>query len=194
MGYNNDLEVEEYFRAYAELDEEEETDWDMFQSSDIFGNVKYYDFVQTITDFAGYAIKHIHFAYLLKQANPDLILENFFYLCKDTDQIKKLISENRTISFDQVDTIFKCLSLGAHNIDLFSQPLYCTVPFIKLSKTQAIQSVIGTLYTPFSFMLENLNLFFQKEWSGNTKNRETLFKKELYGSLDSIRTYRQITV
>ena len=23
MGYNNDLEVEEYFRAYAELDEEE---------------------------------------------------------------------------------------------------------------------------------------------------------------------------
>ena len=89
MGYNNDLEIEEYFRAYAELDEEEETDWDMFQSSDIFGNVKYYDFVQTITDFAGYAIKHIHFAYLLKQANPDLILENFFYLCKDTDQIKK---------------------------------------------------------------------------------------------------------
>lgn len=60
MGYNNDLEVEEYFRVYAELDEEEETDWDMFQSSDIFGNVKYYDFVQTITDFAGYAIKHMH--------------------------------------------------------------------------------------------------------------------------------------
>lgn len=29
-------------------------------------------------------------------------------------------------------------------------------------------------------MLENLNLFFQKEWSGNTKNREALFKKELY--------------
>lgn len=185
MGYNNDLEVEEYFRAYAELDEEEETDWDMFQSSDTFGNVKYYDFVQTITDFAGYAIKHIHFAYLLKQANPDLILENFFYLCKDTNQIKKLISENRTISLDQVDTIFKCLSLGAHNIDLFSQPLYCTVPFIKLSKTQAIQSVIGTLYTPFSFMLENLNLFFQKEWSGNTKNRETLFKKELYSIFKS---------
>ena len=180
MSYSNDLDVEEYFRAYAELDEEQETDWDMFEFSDIFGNTEYCNYVHTITDFGGYSIKHIYFAHLLNQSKPELIFENFFYLCKDSDQIKKLISENRSIPLDQVENVFKCLSLGSHNIDLFSQPFYCAAPFIKLSKTQVIQSVMGTLYTPFAFMLENLNLFFPKDWSKNTANREILFKDQLY--------------
>lgn len=180
MSYANDMEVEDYFHSYAELDMEQDTDWDMFGSNNLFGQIKYDDYVYSIMDFSGYAIKHYYFAHILKEMNPQLILENLFYLCKTKEELIKLISENREVNLDAANRIYECMALGAHNASLYNQTMYCAAPFIQLSQTQVIQSIAGTLHSPFSFMLQNLNSKYPKEWSINVCNREPLFRKELY--------------
>ena len=180
MGYTNDIDVEEFFHAYAELDLEQDTNWDMFNSSDKFGGIDYENYVCSIMDFSGYAIKHYHFGYLLKKAKPHLITENLFYLCKDKENLIKLIAENRNISKEAAQSVFDCLTLSSHNISLYDKPMYCTAPFIQLSKELVIQSMAGTLHSPFGFLLENLSCSYLKDWSNNVGNREASFRKELY--------------
>ena len=180
MSYANDMEVEEYFHSYAELDMEQDTDWDMFGPNDLFGRIKYDDYVYSIMDFSGYAIKHYYFAHILKELKPQLLFENLFYLCKTKDDLVKLISENRELDLDDSNRIFECMTLGVHNASLYNQAMYCAAPFIQLSQTQVIQSIAGTLHSPFSFMLQNLSSKYPKEWSINVCNREPLFRKELY--------------
>lgn len=180
MSYANDMEIEEYFHKYAELDTEQDTNWDMFGSGDLFGETKYNDYVCSIMDFSGYAIKHYYFAYILKELNPHLMFENLFYLCNDKENLIKLIAENRGIGLEKANSIFECMTLGGHNLSLYNQAIYCAAPFIQLSQTQVIQSIAGTLHSPFAFMLENLNRKYPREWSTNVGKREPLFRKELY--------------
>lgn len=105
IGYDNDIEVENFFHALAKLDIHQETEWDMFKEDDTFHNVRYGDYVETAVDFAGYAIKHLYFASMLLKANPELLLENLLYHCIENNKLIQLTAENRSLNTNAVESL-----------------------------------------------------------------------------------------
>lgn len=185
MGYNNDIEIEEYFHEYALLDTNQDTEWDMFDEQDYFHNIQYRKYIDTVIDFSGYAIKHINFAIILSQKNPELILENLTYNCLEYKKMQQLVVENQSISSNDAEFILKCLILDSSNKSLYKTSNPYPAPFIKISQNQYIRSIAGVLDHPFIFMLENLHNKCPKDWDKNAMHRESLFKTQLYSLFET---------
>lgn len=180
MGYNGDQDVEYYFHDLAYIDAIHDSEWDMYPNNAKFADIQYGYFVEAIVDFSGYAIKHIYFAGILQKQHPELMSENLCYLIKTRDDLLKLIMENRSLSNEQATTILSSISLGAHNKDIFTNKQVSCAPLIKISQHQYIHSSAGSLYRPFSFMLENITNLFPEDCRKNRNSREKIFREQLY--------------
>lgn len=180
MGYENDIDVEYYFNELAKLDLQQETEWDMFAEDDKFYDIDYSHYVETVADFAGYAIKHLYFASILLQSNPQLLLENLMYHCIESDKLIQLTEENRSLRTDDVLTLLSNFILNSRNKYLYESANVGCAPFVQISQKQYLFSMAGILDHPFIFMLENIHRQNPKEWDANAMHREKLFKSQLY--------------
>ena len=180
IGYNGDQVVEDYFNELAYLDFIHNTEGDMYPENVTFGNITYGSLVNSVVDFAGYAIKHIYYTQILKSQHPELLSENLFYLINPQSDLIKLIAENQSVTDKQAETVIKCLSLSSHNAELYHNTQASCAPLIKISKDQYIHSCAGSLYHPFLFLLDNISLLFPKECNVNRNDREAVFRKQLY--------------
>ncbi len=180
IGYGSDHDIEQFFHEHALLDAQQETEWELFDDRSKFSGINYGNFVETIIDFSGYAIKHINFCHLLQNNNPHLQMENLMYNCSELDEIEDLIMENRGIDRHQAEIIFNNIALNSHTYSLYNSSQLPPTVFIKVSSRQYLHSISGSLWHPFAFMLENLHSNFAKDWDRNANERENLFKKQLY--------------
>ena len=195
IGYDGDQEVENYFNDLAYLDSINDSEGDMYPNDALFNNVSYGTFVNSIVDLRGYAIKHIYFFDVLKKDHPELLTENLFYLIKTKDELLKLIKENGSLSEQQSGEVLNILSLSSLNRELFSNTQASCVPLIRISANQYIHSCAGSLYRPFSFMLDNLALLYPKACSSNRMKREGMFRRQLYDMLTEFQCIdRQIVI
>lgn len=195
MGYDGDQEVENYFNNLAHWDSIHDTEWDMYPPDALFKNVVYNSFVNSIVNLSGYAIKHIYFIDILKKEHPELLTENLFYLIMTQKDLLRLIEENETISAQQAEDVLKILSLSPSNRNLFVNTQASCAPLIKISKNQYIHSCAGSLYHPFSFMLDNLTLIYPDACNKNRMKREAVFRKQLYDMMPGFHCIdRQIVI
>ena len=180
IGYDGDQDVENYFNNLAYLDSIHDTEWDMYSQDVLFNNVTYASFVDSVVDLSGYAIKHLYFVNILKEDHPELLTENLFYLLKTKDDLLKLIKENGNLSIEQADVVLNCLSLCPRKQSLYINSQATCAPLIKISTNQYLHSCAGSLYHPFSFMLENLTVLYPNDCSRNRAKREGVFRDQLY--------------
>lgn len=180
IGYDGDQDVESYFRDLAYLDSIHDTEWDMYPDDVLFNNVCYASFVDSVVDLSGYAIKHIYFVNVLREKHPDLLVENLFYLLNTKDELLRLIRENGDLSVQQAEEVLKVLSLSASNKGLYENTQASCAPLIKISSNQYIHSCAGSLYRPFSFMLDNITMLYPNICDKNRNKREAIFRNELY--------------
>lgn len=180
IGYGGDFETEFYFHALAELDLQQETEWDMFDGDSSFRGLPYKIFIDTVTDFSGYAIKHVEYCSILRASNPHLFAENLMYNATEHQKMIKLITENRSITTEEAEAVFRNISLRFDNSCLYASSYLPPAPFIKVSSNLYLHSVAGSLWHPFAFLLENLHCNCPKEWDRNANLREKLFKGQLY--------------
>lgn len=180
MGYNGDQNVENYFNDLAYLDSIHDTEWDMYPDEVLFNNIAYRSFVDSVVDLCGYAIKHIYFVNVIKEAHPELLTENLFYLIKMEEELLKLIKDNGCLSDEQAKDVLNCISLRSDNKYLYVNTQEYCAPLIKISAKQYIHSCAGSLYHPFSFMLDNLTVIYQNDCSRNRAKREGVFRRQLY--------------
>ena len=187
MGYDGDQEVEDYFNNLSFLDSIHDTEWDMYPNDAAFNDVTYGSIVDSTVDLGGYAIKHIYFVGILKEKHPELLTENLFYLIKMEEDLLKLIKENGELTDQQAKKVLDILSLSSANKNLlFNTQAPCS-PLIKISKNQYIHSCAGSLYHPFSFMLDNLTMRHPDLCNSNRAKRETVFRKQLYDMMSEFR-------
>lgn len=180
MGYSNDIEVEKYFYEYAFLDYAQSTEWEMFEDYDLFGDVEYGKYIDTLIEFLGFSIKHTYFANILLNKHSDLLIENLFYHVMETKKFLDFIGENRNLDIDKAQKILDCISINEKNCELSKSKKLKCAPFIKISKNQYLQSIAGLADSPYDFLLCNLREKYSKDWDRNAMNRETTFKSQLY--------------
>lgn len=180
IGYNGDQDVENYFRDLAYLDSIHDTEWDMYPDDVLFNDVYYASFVDSVVDLSGYAIKHIYFINVLREKHPELLVENLFYLINTKDDLLHLIRENGDLSVQQAEEVLKVLSLSAANKGLYENTQASCAPLIKISSSQYIHSCAGSLYRPFSFMLDNITILYPNICDKNRNKREAVFRNQLY--------------
>lgn len=180
IGYRTDHETESFFYELARLDLQQETEWDMFNENCPFNGVAYDVFVNSITDFSGYAIKHINYCNLLLIEHPHLLMENLMYNASESESLLKLISENRSITTAEAEMLLRNISLNSDNVSLYASDSLPPAPFIKICSQLYLRSIAGSLWHPFPFLLENLHRNYPKDWNQNTNLREALFKEQLY--------------
>lgn len=195
IGYDGDREVEDYFNELAYLDAIHDSEWDMYPPDAVFNDVSYSSFVDSVVDLSGYAIKHIYFIDVLKKDHPELLTENLFYLIKMQEDLLQLIKENGELSDRQAENVLNILSLSSANKELFANTQASCAPLIKVSKNQYIHSCAGSLYRPFSFMLDNLTMQFPAACNNNRMKREAVFREQLYDMLPGFQCIeRQIVI
>lgn len=187
MGYVGDQEVEDYFNNLSYLDSIHDTEWDMYSDDTRFNDVTYGTVVDSIVDLGGYAIKHIYFVSILKEKHPELLTENLFYLIKMEKDLLKLIKENGELTDQQAKKVLDILSLSSTNKNLFFNTQAPCAPLIKISRNQYIHSCAGSLYHPFSFMLDNLTMRHPDLCNSNRAKREVVFRKQLYDMMSEFR-------
>lgn len=187
MGYDGDQEVEDYFNNLSYLDSIHDTEWDMYPSDAQFNDITYGSIVDSIVDLGGYAIKHIYFVDILKEKHPELLTENLFYLIKMEEDLLKLIKENGELTDQQAKKALDTLSLSSANNNLFINTQAPCAPLIKISKNQYIHSCAGSLYHPFSFMLDNLTMRHPDLCNSNRAKREAVFRTQLYDMMPKFR-------
>lgn len=184
LGYINDYDVEEFFNTYALLDAQQATEWDMFPPDNTFDGIYYGDFVQTIVDFCGYAIKHTYFANMLVSKHPELFLENLYCCTILEEDMVKLIGNNERIGLTKAKKILDLITLSDKNMNYYKNTNAAPACFIKISKNHYLRSISGLLDRPFEFALSNLRNEYPKEWDKNTINREKVFRDQLYALFD----------
>lgn len=195
IGYDGDQEVEDYFNNLSYLDSIHDTEWDMYSDDTQFNDVSYGSIVDSIVDLGGYAIKHIYFVSILKEKHPELLTENLFYLIKMEKDLLKLIKENGEFTDQQSKKVLDILSLSSTNKNLFFNTQVPCAPLIKISMNQYIHSCAGSLYHPFSFMLDNLTMQYPNLCNSNRAKREAVFRKQLYDTMPDFRCIdRQIII
>lgn len=180
MGYTSTANIEKYFGDTAYYDAIHSTEWNYFSEQSKFDGIAYGSFISAIIDLSGYAAKHIHFAGLLQSSHPELIAENLFYNIKMEDDIIQLIQENRRCSKKQAQVILSSVSISSDNSELYNLGQVSCAPLVKISRNQYLQSVAGSLFHPFSFLLSSLQQKFPNDFSRNINNRESMFREELY--------------
>lgn len=180
MGYTSTANIEKYFGDTAYYDAIHSTEWNYFSEQSKFDGIAYGSFISAIIDLSGYAAKHIHFAGLLQSSHPELIAENLFYNIKMEDDIIQLIQENRRCSKKQAQVILSSVSISSDNSELYNLGQVSCAPLVKISRNQYLQSVAGSLFHPFSFLLSSLQQKFPNDFSQNINNRESMFREELY--------------
>ena len=187
LGYSNDLETEMFFHKHALLDAQQSVAWDMFPPDCKFGLNHYGDIVQSIVDFAGYAIKHVYCAHLLMQANSGLVIEdllNVFFLKQD---LTRLIGRNCNISDEAALSILQMASLSPDTVEYYANGNARSVPFVQISEHQYLRTIKGLLDEPFDFVLYNLRKSFPEAWDKNANQREAAFRVQLYALFDDPR-------
>ncbi len=187
LGYSNDLETEMFFNKHALLDAQQSVAWDMFPPDCKFGLNHYGDIVQSVVDFAGYAIKHVYCAHLLMQENAGLVIEdllNVFFLKQD---LTRLIGKNCNISDEAALSILQMASLRPDTIEYYANGNARSAPFVQISEHQYLRTIKGLLDEPFDFVLYNLRKSFPEAWDKNANQREATFRVQLYALFDDPR-------
>lgn len=180
LGYTNDMETEEFFWKHAFLDLQQTISWDLFPPECKFGDLYYCDIANTVVDFAGYAIKHIYCADILRNKNPNLLFENLLKYAFDL--FVQLIVENRNVSKQQAEKILSLITLDSSSEDYYCNARARFAPFIKISGHQYIRSLSGLLSDPMEFILYNLRKNYKSDWDKNVNLRERIFREQLYTS------------
>lgn len=90
------------------------------------------------------------------------------------------VRENGDLSVQQAEEVLKVLSLSAANKGLYENTQASCAPLIKISSSQYIHSCAGSLYRPFSFMLDNITILYPNICDKNRNKREAVFRNQLY--------------
>lgn len=187
IGYDADPEVDLFFIRNAQLDFVQATDWDGFSHSSKFGGIEYHFFLDALIAIESICLKHLQFVEAAMKKDSNLKKVNILPLVLDYDDFLDSLTYILGVSKEMSENIFNTLILDTTKKEYYSH-IGAPIPlFIRISSTQLLRSFTGCIYRPMDFMLSELKRQYSKDWDCNTREREQLFRNELYKHFENKR-------
>lgn len=180
IGYDADPEVDHFFIRNAQLDFVQATEWDGFSPTSSFGGIEYHFFLSALIAIQSICLKHLQFVEIAIKKDPNLEKHNILPCVVDYGPLVDSLTYILGTSEETVEAILDSLIYDEENKEFYSHINAPMPPFIRLSSTQLLRSFCGCIYRPIEFMLAELKRQYPKDWDRNTKERELLFRAELY--------------
>lgn len=180
IGYEADPDVDQFFIRNAQLDFVQATEWDCFPPTSKFGGIEYHLFLSAVIFIESICLKHLQFVQVAMKKDPNLESHNILPCVVDYATAVDSLSYILEISQEKAERILKAFIFDEKNKDYYNHIGAPNLPFIRISSTQLLRSFSGCIYRPIDFMLAELKRLYPKEWNRNTKEREQLFRDELY--------------
>jgi hypothetical protein len=180
IGYDADPEVDLFFIGNAQLDFVQATEWDGFAPTSKFGGIEYHFFLEALIAIESICLKHLQFVEIATKKDPNLKKVNILPLVVDYDAFLDSLTYILGVSKETSENIFDKFIYDDKKKEYYSH-IGAPVPlFMRISSTQLLRSFTGCIYRPIDFMLSELKRQNSKDWDRNTREREQLFRNELY--------------
>lgn len=187
IGYDADPEVDLFFIRNAQLDFVQATEWNGFADSSKFGGIEYHFFLEALIAIESICLKHLQFVEIATKKDPSLKKVNILPLVVDYDVFLDSLTYILGVSKEKGEDIFDKFIYDDKKRGYYSY-IGSPVPlFVRISSTQLLRSFTGCIYRPIDFMLSELKRQYSKDWDRNTREREQLFRNELYKYFDNKR-------
>lgn len=180
IGYEADPDVDLFFIRNAQLDFLQATEWDGFSPSSKFGGIEYHFFLSALIAIESICIKHLQFVEVAMKKDPNLKKYNILPCLVDYEKLADSLSYILKTSQDVTERILNMFVFSEAKREYYNYIGIPIPPFIKVSSTQLLRSLTGGIYRPIDFMMSELKRQYPKDWERNTKEREALFREELY--------------
>lgn len=181
ISYNTTPEIDEYYNQQGHYHILRSQGYDDFNTTDKFGGIEYWKYVDIIELITGVAIMHTDACLELVEMKPEVDLINIlsytFYKDKTITQYANYLG----VSYEEVEQIFSCLTLNKDNFEYYLEyPATAPPMYFQVSDNLTIRSIAGCLSNPFSILNRELKRKYRYDYDEAVNRREDRFRKELF--------------
>jgi|GEM_PF-5854806 len=185
IGYDTNEIIDTYYFDIAKLYVERMFYFDCFNDNAEFGGIPYKIYSQCATLIISFALKHIEYSRLLTRKHSEIEFVNILTINRDIDEMVDIFSRVCEISINDAKQIFDSYTLTYEKYQYHRKNIdYLIMPYVAVSKTQVVFSVVGALSGIYAFLLGELSRKFPKDWSRNISERESQFRKDIFKLFD----------
>lgn len=185
IGYDTNEIIDTYYYKIAELYAERVFHFECFEGNAEFGGISYNIYRKCALFIISFALKHIDYSLLLLQKCNHIKLVNVLTINRDIDEMIDVFCSACKISFDDAKQVLDCFTLTYDKYDYHRKNMdYLIMPYVTVSKTQVIFSIVGVLSGIYAFLSSELARKFPKDWSKNINERENQFRKDIFKLFD----------
>lgn len=180
ISYDTTPEIDEYYNQRGHYHILRLQGYDDFDTTDKFGGIEYWKYVDLIELITGAAIMHMEACLELVKMNPKVNLMNILSYTYFKDKTIKLYSSYLGVDEKEIEQILSCLTLSKENFAYYLE--YPSTPppmYFQVSGDLTIRSIAGCLSNPFSLLNRELKRKYRSDYDKAVNRREDRFRKEL---------------
>jgi hypothetical protein len=181
ISYETTPEIDEYYNERGHQHILRIQGYDDFDSSDTFGSIEYWKYIDLVEIVCGVAIMHTDACIELTKMNSEVDMHNILTYTYYKDSTIKLYSKYLGVSNEEIEQIFSCFTLSKDNYEYYLDiPAAAPPMYFQVSDNQLIRSIAGCLGNPFIFLNRELKRRYKRDYDIAVNNREKRFRKELF--------------
>lgn len=185
IGYDTNEIIDNYYFDIAKLYVERMFYFDCFNDNAEFGGITYKIYSHCATLIVSFALKHIEYSRLLTCKHSEIEFINVLTINRDIAEMVDIFSSVCEISINEAKQVFDCFTLTYEKYHYHRKNIdYLIMPYVAVSKTQVVFSVVGALSGIYAFLLGELSRKYPKDWSKNIFERESQFRKDIFKLFD----------
>lgn len=185
IGYDTNEIIDIYYFDIAKLYAERMFYFNCFDENAEFGGIPYKIYSQCAMLIISFALKHIEYSRLLTHKHSEIEFINILTINRDIAEMVDIFSSVCKISVNEAIQVFDCFTLTYEKYNYYRKNIdYLIMPYVAVSKTQVVFSVVGALSGIYAFLLGELSRKFPKDWSKNIAKRESQFRKDIFKLFD----------
>jgi hypothetical protein len=187
--YETTPEIDSYYQQRGILQCHIMFGHDAFPGQARFGGLEFDLYRASVATLAGWMLRHLDFARILKQKYPNLEISNLLTIHQDKKVLAGYLAATLGIHPATAEQCLRVLTLTHTDTPELTVPKGPPAPLVQLGKAHVLKSVAGCLNAPFDFMGTSLRRKYPGDWDKAVSLRERTFRNELY----SLFPQREIT-
>ncbi len=181
ISYNSTPLIDEYFSKRAYFNTVQTQLFDHLPEDSVFGGIKYKEYCDVVQEIMSVCLKHTYFCLQAIKKFQQLNLQSLLSLPIILDETVKSFSEYLEIDSDKILQIINCLILNKENcLEHLKHSKSPVPPFIKVSDTHLLRSVMGGTFKPYHFLRDELKRRYPTDYFNSQNEKENIFRTQLY--------------
>lgn len=181
ISYESTPEIDKYYNQKGHIHILGIQGYDDFNTSDTFGTIEYWKYVDLIEIIMGVAIMHTEACLELIKMNPSVDMHNILTYTYFKDSTIKIYADYLGVPHEEIEQIFSCFTLSKDNYEGYLENVSPAPPiYFQVSYNQLIRSAVGCLGNPLRMLNIELKRRFPRDYDLAVNRRENRFRKELF--------------